>query len=272
MVTKDIDPRINSEIKEWIGEQLQKGCLDKDIINSMLTSGWSEEVAMQAFAEVTNKDGVPSPEVDNKTSITVDGHTIRVLANLRHPHAVVFGNFLTEKECDELCEIAEPRMNRSQTVIPATGESEVNAARTSQGMFFKRGESDLITRIENRISAVVNWPVERGEGMQVLKYVSGSQYKAHFDYFDISNPGTPKILARGGQRVGTVVMYLREPDGGGATTFPDIGLSVSPIKGNALFFGYDRPHKSTGSLHSGSEVLSGEKWVATKWLRQREFS
>ncbi|MCL1500518.1 hypothetical protein [Xanthomonas nasturtii] len=32
---------------------------------------------------------------------------------------------------------------------------------------------------------------------------------------------------------------------------------------------YDRPHPMTRSLHAGAPVLAGEKWVATKWLRER---
>jgi prolyl 4-hydroxylase len=48
-------------------------------------------------------------------------------------------------------------------------------------------------------------------------------------------------------------------------------LEVQPIKGNAVFFSYDRPHPDTQSLHGGAPVREGEKWVATKWLRQGVF-
>jgi prolyl 4-hydroxylase len=78
-------------------------------------------------------------------------------------------------------------------------------------------------------------------------------------------------VARGGQRVGTVVMYLNSPEKGGGTIFPDVGLEVAPVRGNAVFFSYDRPHPSTKTLHGGAPVLAGEKWVATKWLRERRF-
>ena len=79
------------------------------------------------------------------------------------------------------------------------------------------------------------------------------------------------IVARGGQRVATIVMYLNSPEKGGGTTFPDVGVEVGPVKGNAVFFSYDRPHPSTKTLHGGAPVIAGEKWVATKWLREREF-
>ena len=101
--------------------------------------------------------------------------------------------------------------------------------------------------------------------------VPGAQYRPHYDYFDPGEPGTPTILKRGGQRVATLVMYLQEPEQGGATTFPDVGLEVAPVRGTGVFFSYDEPDPATRTLHGGAPVLAGEKWVATKWLREREF-
>ncbi|KAG4908734.1 hypothetical protein JHK82_057385 [Glycine max] len=48
------------------------------------------------------------------------------------------------------------------------------------------------------------------------------------------------------------------------------GLSVKPIKGNAVLFwsmGLDG-QSDPNSVHGGCEVISGEKWSATKWMRQ----
>jgi prolyl 4-hydroxylase len=282
-MTATVQP-ITPELRRWIVEQAEIGRPSEDIVQAMRDSGWHEEVARAALAETLRASpavvaapvsmstgAVPEPLADGVTSLVADGHTVQVLMTLRHPHVVVFGGFLTPSECEALIEEAQSRLERSETVQQATGGSEVNVARTSDGMFFKRGESELIARIERRIEALVRWPVSHGEGLQVLRYRPGAQYQAHFDYFDPTQPGTARILERGGQRVGTLVMYLREPLGGGATIFPDIGLEVAPVQGQAVFFSYDRPHPSTGSLHGGAPVLAGEKWVATKWLRQGVF-
>jgi prolyl 4-hydroxylase len=188
-----------------------------------------------------------------------------------NPRVVVFGGLLSDEECDALIEMARPRLARSLTVETRTGGEEINADRTSNGMFFQRGENELVRRIEARIARLVNWPEENGEGLQVLCFRPGSEYKPHFDYFDPNEPGTPTILKRGGQRVGTVVMYLAEPEKGGGTTFPAVHLEVAPKRGNAVFFSYERPHPSTRTLHGGAPVLEGEKWIATKWLRERRF-
>jgi prolyl 4-hydroxylase len=139
-------------------------------------------------------------------------------------------------------------------------------------MFFERGENEIVARLEQRIATLVKWPLEFGEGLQILRYAPGAQYRPHYDYFDPCEPGTPTILKRGGQRLATLVMYLQEPEQGGATTFPDIGLEVAPVRGTGVFFCYDRADPATHSLHGGAPVLAGEKWVATKWLREREFT
>jgi hypothetical protein len=137
---------------------------------------------------------------------------VYVLQVMASPRVVVFGNLLGDDECDALIAAAKPRLARSLTVATKTGGEELNADRTSNGMFFQRGESELVRRIEERIARLVNWPVENGEGLQVLHYRPGTEYKPHYDYFDPNEPGTPTILKRGGQRVATLVMYLGEPE------------------------------------------------------------
>ncbi len=216
---------------------------------------------------------VPEPALDNAPSVLRLGqHTVRVLMTLRDPRVVVFGGLLTDDECAGLMALAEGRLSRSEIVDNQTGDSEVNVARTSEGMFFQRGEVPLLQRLEQRIAELLRWPLDHGEGLQVLRYLPGAEYRPHHDYFDPAQPGSTKILERGGQRVGTLVIYLNTPEAGGSTTFPDVGLEVAPVRGNAVFFSYDKAHPSTRTLHGGAPVVAGEKWVATKWLRQGVFT
>jgi prolyl 4-hydroxylase len=148
----------------------------------------------------------------------------------------------------------------------------VDTVRTSRGMFFHRDETPLVRTIEARIAKLLQWPVSHGEHLQVLHYRPGDRYEPHYDYFDPTQPGAAPLLARGGQRLATFLMYLREPERGGDTTFPDLGLSFAPKRGSGLFFSYPMPDPSSRSLHGGAPVLAGEKWVATKWLREGVFA
>jgi prolyl 4-hydroxylase len=216
---------------------------------------------------------VPDPLLaESALYLDAGDRRVHVAAVVANPRIVVFGSLLSDEECDALIEQAKPRLARSLTVQIKTGGEEMNADRTSNGMFFQRGENELVQRIEARIAKLVNWPIENGEGLQVLHYTPGTEYKPHYDYFDPTEPGTPTILKRGGQRVATLIMYLGEPEKGGGTVFPDIHFEVAPKRGNAVFFSYERAHPSTRSLHGGQPVVQGEKWIATKWLREGVFT
>lgn len=281
---------ITPQLRTWIVAQAEAGHSAESILQSMRDAGWHEDTAADAMEstltehlarhaaaqalEPTQEERVPVPEpltVSGMPFVDAGDRQVQVLCSMRHPRLVVFGNLLSPEECEALIAAATPRLDRSLTVALQTGGQEVNRDRTSNGMFFSRGETPLIQRIEARIARLLNWPEVNGEGLQVLHYRPGAEYKPHYDYFDTSAPGTPTILKRGGQRVATLVMYLNEPEQGGGTVFPDIQLEVAPQRGNAVFFSYDRADPETRSLHGGAPVVAGEKWIATKWLREGEF-
>ena len=279
---------VTPELRAWIIEQAKAGAQPESVLASMVASGWREEVAATALEETLRgflderakaarvPPPVPGPDPlpaggGIPTALKTPDRDVRVVLAMREPRVIVFGGLLSHQECDELMAMAAKRLTRSETVQTDTGASEVNSARTIQGMFFDRGENELCRRIEARIAALIGWPVDNGEGIQVLNYKPGAEYKPHYDYFDPAQPGTPTILKRGGQRVATVVMYLNDPLVGGGTTFPDVQLEVAPVKGNAVFFSYERAHPSSKTLHGGAPVVEGEKWVATKWLREGVF-
>lgn len=194
------------------------------------------------------------------------------LIKIKVPDAVVYGNFLSATECAELIAHAEGHMQFSKVVDRASGKAVLHEARTSSSTFLKRGQNDLVTCIEQRISNVTGLPVENGEGMQILRYDVGQEYRKHYDYFNPERETTPHHIKRGGQRIATFLMYLNTPEGGGETTFPHAGISVHANEGNALLFRYDTPTPATKTLHCGKPVTSGVKWVATKWLRQSKFT
>jgi prolyl 4-hydroxylase len=278
--------KVTPELRQWIVAQAQAGQQPEAVLEAMRASGWEEEVAIQAMEDTLQgflaeharaaslPPPVPVPDADLADApawLDAGDRRVHVLMSMKSPRVIVFGGLLSDEECDAMIAHARPRMTRSETVQTDTGGSEVNKARTSSGMFFERGENAVCVAVERRIARLVNWPLVNGEGLQILHYLPGAQYEPHHDYFDPAKAGTAAITVRGGQRVGTLVMYLNSPEKGGGTTFPDVGLEVAPIRGNAVFFSYDRPHPSTKTLHGGAPVIAGEKWVATKWLREGEF-
>jgi prolyl 4-hydroxylase len=280
---------VTPELRQWIIEQATTGFPAESILQSMKQAGWAEDTAIQAL-EDTMKDYLQGLQQANGKSLQVatrfpfidlegspreldlQDRRVQVLASVRQPQVVVIGGLLSGDECDALVAAAQPRMQRSLIVQTSTGGDEESPDRTSRGMFFERGENPVVARVEERLSRLVGWPVDHGEGMQVLHYRCGAEYKPHYDYFDPDEPGTPTILKRGGQRLATLVMYLNNPVRGGGTVFPDLKLEIAPQKGSAVFFSYPVAHPASQSLHGGAPLLEGEKWVATKWFRAGVFT
>lgn len=179
------------------------------------------------------------------------------------PRIVVWRNFLTENECQHLIDKATPRLVRSG-VVARKGESDVSNIRTSYGTFLGREEDDVVKRIENKISQWALIPPGNGEGIQVLRYEKGQEYKPHFDYF-FHKDGE----SNGGNRLATVLMYLTTPEKGGETIFPNVhvaspsenscgreGLAVKARRGDAVLFFSLRTDGvlDKGSLHGGCPV------------------
>jgi len=271
---------VTPELREWIAAQAAAGHPRQLVAEAMKASGWEEPVARialaTAFGERATGPSPPAPArpmpgrdlTAERPRISAGDREVALLMVMSLPRVIVLGDLLSAEECAELIALARARLSRSETVATRTGESEVNEARTSDGMFFQPAEFPICARLEARLARLLDWPMENGEGLQVLRYRQGDEYKPHYDYFDPSEPGTPAILKRGGQRLASIVCYLNTPEGGGATVFPEAGIEVAPVRGNAVFFSYDQPHPSTRTLHGGAPVTAGEKWVATKWMRE----
>ncbi len=189
------------------------------------------------------------------------------------PALYLLENFLSYEECDHFIEVAAKQITPSVVVDETTGQLVRHAMRTSEGTHFLKGQDPIIAAVEQRTAFYSNTPIENGENIQILHYGVGAEYKPHFDYFDPVLPGSAEVLKRGGQRICTFVMYLNDVEAGGETIFPTANAKVTPKKGDAAFFwsvtadGRIDPN----SLHGGAPVIKGEKWIATRWVRERAF-
>lgn len=139
-------------------------------------------------------------------------------------------------------------------------------------MAFGFNENSIIEALTKRASKLMELPIENLEPVQVTCYRPGEFYLHHQDFFDPQDPGSVPHLARGGQRVKTLIAYLQAPEAGGCTSFPSAGgLEVDPIAGSAIVFGYPTASGADLSLHGGDAVTAGEKMIATWWGREGAF-
>ncbi|TGB01509.1 2OG-Fe(II) oxygenase [Halobacillus salinus] len=194
--------------------------------------------------------------------IVTEDRDISIIARMEEPVIAVLGNVVSEEECDELIRISQDKVNRSKIGSQKT----VSDIRTSSGAFLD--SADVTARIEKRIAQIMNVPVENGEGLHILNYKQGQEYKAHYDYFKPKLDGTTP-----NPRISTLVVYLNDVEEGGLTYFPHMNLSITPQKGMAVYFEYfySDPAINERTLHGGSPVTAGEKWAATMWVRRKQY-
>jgi len=190
------------------------------------------------------------------------------------PRVFLYHNFLTSEECEEIIKIGEGDVSRS-LVVGDKGGSVESRARTSSGVFFVdkyMRSSPLLRDVERRISEWTYLPVENGEAFYLLRYEVGQEYKPHTDWFSRGPDGGP-FKQPEGNRYATVLTYLRTPDEGGDTIFPNANVRVPAKQGNAVFFyNLDSSNHPDGmALHGGEPVLGGMKWAMTKWIRENKF-
>jgi prolyl 4-hydroxylase len=283
--------KISQEWINWIDSNLKNGCTVDMLANIMVGKGFPLVAAAQAISDIQH--GRPLTEINalaNNTSsgfiyeaprvpmdvsfIDTNDKRVFIGAKVERPVIITFDNLMSHEECDQLIALSQSRMKSSRVVDNETGKEELHSERTSTGTFFKLCENEFVATLDRRIAEVMHWPMENGEGIQILNYQPGAEYRAHFDFFPYELKGSQQHLAVGGQRVSTLVMYLNDVEQGGETTFPDVGFSVVPKKGSAVYFEYcnSKGQVDPLSLHAGNPVIKGEKWIATKWMRQHKFN
>lgn len=177
---------------------------------------------------------------------------------------------LSMSECDAIVEASRPSLTQSTVVSNTDSNSAVSKdVRSSFGTYFPRGTHPVVKAVEERIADLFRFPLSHAEPIQILNYAPNAEYKPHHDYFDETSAEGQRIVARSGNRVATLIMYLNEVERGGATIFPKLNLQVLPRKGSVLYFDYALPGGvyDPDSLHGGTPVLAGEKWIATQWVR-----
>lgn len=185
------------------------------------------------------------------------------------PYIFQITHLLSAVECEYIKFLSSPYMRESMTVDPVTGKHVKDEIRTSFSASIDwLTEDPAINLIITKCTSQFNISVSQSEVMHVLHYSIGEEYKPHYDFFG----GVDGInnFNHSQQRIKTICLYLNEVTLGGETSFPRLNKSVTPEKGKVVFFENinlqtDEPYLE--SLHAGQPVLSGEKWLATLWIR-----
>lgn len=175
----------------------------------------------------------------------------------------ILEGFLEASKCQYLIDTYKDRVKRS-TVVSPSGDVE-DSARTSH-TFFLPDDDSVIMEMREKTARLAGVPADHVEGLQLVRYSKGEQYKFHYDYFDAINEN---------QREHTFLVYLNDlaMEDGGATIFKGYNVKVYPRQGRAIWF---RDLTEDGklnekSLHAGEEVQTDTiKYAVNIWIRQKK--
>jgi prolyl 4-hydroxylase len=182
---------------------------------------------------------------------------------------VEVGQILTPEECKAIIDFAEPKFTRS-TLVAADA---VDDTRTSETAWLSR-DHDLSRKILAKARELTGMPFENCEDIQVVRYKPGTYYKPHHDSCCEDNEHCIKFEDEGGQRVGTLLVYLNDDYEEGWTAFPDANLKLKAPPGGGVFFrplGKDDWRCHPMALHGGMPVKNGTKYLCNVWVREGTF-
>ena len=113
-----------------------------------------------------------------------------------------------------------------------------------------------------------------GETIQGQRYLPGQQFKPHNDWFYTSEKYWQLERKRGGQRSWTAMAFLNEVEEGGETHFTEVGVKIEPKPGVLLVWNNANPDGTPNedTMHAGTPVVKGAKYVFTKWYRTRKWT
>eukprot|EP01037_Dinobryon_pediforme_P021793 gene21793-22765_t len=131
----------------------------------------------------------------------------------------------------------------------------------------------LTSAPDAKITEFTGLDPQHGEPIQGQRYAAGQEFKPHTDYFDPLGIDFDRYCRIAGNRTWTVMVYLNEPEAGGATRFKAIDKIIQPETGKLLAWNNRRPDGSPNpaTLHHGMKVRAGTKYVITKWFRERPW-
>ncbi len=177
-------------------------------------------------------------------------------------------DFVPAGMCAELIALIDAN-RRPSTIADANGDSYF---RTSETCDLPPGE-EVVQRLRDMMTEVSGIDPRHAEPAQGQRYDVGQEFKAHTDYFDPIGADFQKYCAVAGQRTWTFMVYLNEPEAGGATRFKAADKMFQPETGRLVCWNNRRPDGrcNPSTLHHGMKVRKGTKYVITQWYREREW-
>lgn len=247
--------------KQWLEDNLKRGCAKKDVLHSMVLAGIEERAARDVLSVgVDECDLYPYSKFPTRKLLSPDVTAF----GKSDTRVYMLDGFLSEETCKLLISLSQKKLKPSSTTTRAAN------FRSSQTHHFD-GSHPAYRSVDEHIATFMNLPLALAETTQVQRYLVGDRFREHTDWFEPSADEWKVYAGKKGQRTWTVTVYLNDVEEGGETYFPRLKLRMKPRAGRAVIWN-NLLLNGTGNhdtLHEGCPVLKGQKLIITKWFRDR---
>lgn len=216
---------------------------------------------------IPDKDALRRMGASVRKRLEADPDIYRVPTDKAEIFAV--GDFFSPAECVRLVGMIDAVARPSQLHDTAY----VEKFRTSYSGNFDPWDP-FVMSISRRIDDLLGIAPRCGETIQGQRYLPGQEFKPHNDWFHPDQPYWPQERKRGGQRSWTAMAFLNQVEEGGQTHFTAIGALIEPKPGVLLVWNNAGPDGTPNpdTIHAGTPVIKGVKYVLTKWYRTRQHA
>ena len=128
-------------------------------------------------------------------------------------------NILTEDDINVLIKYCNNKWLDSNTL-----GGKILAIRNSKQCWCDN--NDVSYKLKSIASLIFNKQIENCESVQIVKYKSNNYYNEHFDSCCDNSKTCDDFNKHGGNRIGTLLVYLTDDFQGGETYFPNIGAKI----------------------------------------------
>lgn len=179
-------------------------------------------------------------------------------------------NVLTEEQCTQIIDVIRTKAKPSTVIDLKNGGSKSSDFRTSSTAYLNRSIAKIVNDVEDAILNAVTIHEKFSECVQGQYYKVGEQYKPHFDSFFPTTDALKEAIEKNGNRSWTAMVYLNNVEKGGHTKFTKIDLETIPEAGTLILWRNTLNGENVvNSMHWGMPVEEGEKFILTKWFRNK---
>ena len=207
-------------------------------------------------------------QIGARVAARLDANPAMIRAEVTGVQVYYHLDFLDAAQCDTLIALIDTN-RRPSSLLSDRSDPDF---RTSDSCDMNRYAPE-VQPIDEAIAALLGMAPDHGETMQGQRYAPGQHFRAHHDYFHDTESYWQQMQASGGQRTWTTMIYLNDVADGGATWFPQAGFKIAPRRGLLLAWNNMNPDgtPNTLTLHEGTDVVEGTKYIVTKWFRERSW-